>query len=219
MARRRAVAHLKPGTTATHTPSGQVATVAWEANGPRGLKGPWYRVWFTSPVVGAEHHAADGRYYMTVHGSTLNYGGMVRANPFDGSKRQAFAAIPRPGGIEQYKGYTLAPMGDGRVTVSHGARHLGIYASPEWARYAIDDGQLTPTGKVRKNPPLAVFGNPGHSRGGKVLSRRAISIRYVHATDGERYEHKFGRDDVIELLPDGSFRIFNAKGKRLWKDF
>lgn len=71
---------------------------------------------------------------------------------------------------------------------------------------------------VKKNPPLVVFGNPGRGRG-RILSRRAISIRYVHVTDGQRYEHKFGKDDVIECLPDGTFRIYNARGKRLWKDF
>lgn len=71
------------------------------------------------------------------------------------------------------------------------------------------------------NPPLVVFGNPPgkKSRGSKLLSRRAISIRYVHAADRQRYEHKFGSHDCIELLPDGSVRIYNSQGKKLFGEF
>lgn len=76
-----------------------------------------------------------------------------------------------------------------------------------------------PSSRVaRRNPPLIVMGNPGRSRG-KLLSKRAISIRYQHAADGELYEHKFTRGDCIELLTDGSFRIYRMDGKPLWKDF
>lgn len=224
--RRRAVASLKPGTTATHTPSGQLATVAWEANGPRGKKGPWYWVSFTAPVAGAElHQTSDGpRYYLTVHGSTLNYGGMVRANPIDGMKRQMIPVVRRSE-IVSHGGFTIAPMGDGRVVVSKNGRHIAIYGSKENAIAGIDDGTMgnrLDGGRIsknpRKNPPLVIMGNPGRGRG-RVLSRETISIRYIHATDGQPYEHKFGRDDVLECLPDGSFRVYNARGKRLWKDF
>jgi hypothetical protein len=236
--RRRAVALLKPGTTATHTPSGQLATVAWEANGPRGKKGPWYWVSFTAPVAGAElHQTSDGpRYYLTVHGSTLNYGGMVRANPgFDGSKRQTFPVVkvnPTWGLFVHHQDsrYRLAEMIVGtRLYASRAAAEKaaaamnarGEHGGMVVVREPLDIAQLyggSVSKNPRKNPPLVIMGNPGRGRG-RVLSRETISIRYIHATDGQPYEHKFGRDDVLECLPDGSFRVYNARGKRLWKDF
>lgn len=73
--------------------------------------------------------------------------------------------------------------------------------------------------RVRSNPAIAIFGNPG--RGGKkLLSRRAIDIAYIHVEDGQAYRHKFGSGDVIELSADGkSVTIRNKNGKQLWRDF
>lgn len=72
---------------------------------------------------------------------------------------------------------------------------------------------------VKKNPPLVVLGNPGKSKGSKILSRNIMAIRYQHEADGEYYEHKFKRGSVIELLPDGSIRVFNPRGVKLWGDY
>lgn len=129
-----------------------------------------------------------------------------KANPFDGSRRTPTTAYV----VHLVDSQTRKAVCGSTTGV--GARDVG----------SVNCGRClhsVATSAPRKNPPLVVFGNPGGSRGGKVLSRQAISIRYVHATDGQRYEHKFGKGDVIECLPDGSFRLYNANGKRLWKDF
>lgn len=66
--------------------------------------------------------------------------------------------------------------------------------------------------RARKNPgELLVFGaNPG----GKVLGK-LHQIRYEHETEGLR-EHDFNGDETIELLRDGSVRIYSPGGERLW---
>lgn len=64
------------------------------------------------------------------------------------------------------------------------------------------------------NPPeLLVFGtNPG-GRARKL--GKAHELKYMHATEGARV-HEFDGDEVIELLRDGSVRIYHPQGKRLW---
>lgn len=78
----------------------------------------------------------------------------------------------------------------------------------------------TSSSRTRGNPPLVVFGNPrGATRGAHILSREIHAIKYKHASDGKLYEHKFARGSAIELLPDGSIRVFSPTGVRLWNDF
>jgi hypothetical protein len=140
---------IPPGTEVTHTATGLRVRVAWESNGPRGLKGPWYWVQFPKEVPGTTQW--NGTYHMgTVHGSTLNFAGRT------------------------------AP---------------------------------------KQNPPLVVLGNPGKSRGSHVLSKNIVSIRYKHVADGDYYEHKFKAGSCIELLPDGSIRVFSPRGVKLWGDY
>lgn len=54
--------------------------------------------------------------------------------------------------------------------------------------------------------------------GGRVLSRRIEEVRYRHAKDGKWYKHPFTSQSTIELLRDGSFRVFSPSGKQLWGD-
>ena len=76
------------------------------------------------------------------------------------------------------------------------------------------------------NPKVTVFhANPKGRRvipfsGGSVLqSTRVFEIAYKHVQDGDDYIHKFRRGVCLELLPDGSLRIYSHDGKRLWKSF
>lgn len=71
--------------------------------------------------------------------------------------------------------------------------------------------------KVRKNPSLVVFGNP--RKPGALLSERAYAVQYKHVEDGQPYEHKFKAGVCIELLSDGSVRLYHKSGKPLWGDF
>lgn len=71
----------------------------------------------------------------------------------------------------------------------------------------------------KQNPPLVVLGNPGKSRGSHILSKNIVSIRYQHAADGDFYEHKFKKGSVIELLSDGSIRVYSPRGVKLWGDY
>jgi hypothetical protein len=61
------------------------------------------------------------------------------------------------------------------------------------------------------------------SRGGVrvagTLSREALEIRYVHATDGDRYVHKFKKGVTIQFLSDGSARFYRPDGRPLWRNF
>lgn len=57
------------------------------------------------------------------------------------------------------------------------------------------------------------------TKGARILSREATEVRYIHATDGDRYKHPFKKGVTIELLPDGSARLYRPDGKPLWRDF
>lgn len=74
---------------------------------------------------------------------------------------------------------------------------------------------------LRRNPPLAIFGNPPRGRRGAVgtMSTEVIEVRYIHAEDGKPYKHQFGPDVCMEALEDGSVRIYGKHGQRMWGDF
>ncbi len=199
----RAIA-IPPGTEATHTPTGLRVRVAWESNGPRGLKGPWYFVSFPKEVPGVTQW--NGNYHMgNVHGSTLSYAGRVtpKENPSRRS-RGTWSALCRSNGC-QFLREGLTKREAEREATSH-------------MNAAGHDTTIVDMG-ARPNPPLVVLGNPGKSRGSQILSKNIISIRYQHAADGDYYEHKFKKGSVIELLPDGSIRVFNPRGVKLWGDY
>lgn len=65
---------------------------------------------------------------------------------------------------------------------------------------------------------LLIYGtNPDRSTEGAHRLGRLHQIRYEHDTEGPR-EHDFDGDEIIELLPDGSVRIYSPGGQRLWDD-
>lgn len=57
------------------------------------------------------------------------------------------------------------------------------------------------------------------TKGARILSTHATEIRYIHDVDGDRYKHPFAKGVTIELLPDGSARLYRPDGKPLWRDF
>lgn len=59
--------------------------------------------------------------------------------------------------------------------------------------------------------------NPSRVAG--TLSKRALEIRYVHATDGDKYVHKFRSGVTVQLLSDGSARLYRPDGRPLWRNF
>jgi hypothetical protein len=63
----------------------------------------------------------------------------------------------------------------------------------------------------RKNPPALPVSY--------VLSDRALEIAYTHLADGKDYQHKFARGVRIQLLADGSARLYRPDGRPLWKNF
>lgn len=78
--------------------------------------------------------------------------------------------------------------------------------------------------KPRRNPSLVIFGNPPSTRRrpwdrSAVLSRRAVALEYDHAADGELYRHDFGKGVIVELLADGSVRLYRPDRKPLWEMF
>lgn len=64
---------------------------------------------------------------------------------------------------------------------------------------------------TRRNPPTLPVSF--------VLSDRAIALAYKHAEDGHAYEHKFATGVRIQLLGDGSVRLYRPDGRPTWKNF
>jgi hypothetical protein len=102
---------------------------------------------------------------------------------------------------------------------------------------AIDRARRGTDRPMRRNPPLAIFGNP---KGGKLMSRNVLAIAYIHEEDGEPYVHGFGdapiklktgRDGTVTIKglvdktdvgmsaqADGSVRVFGLNGQEVWSD-
>lgn len=75
-----------------------------------------------------------------------------------------------------------------------------------------------------KNPALLTLKNPPRVGSKRVekLSDRVCHIEYVHAAGGKTdrpYRHVFNAGVCMELLTDGSVRIYSASGKPLYKWF
>jgi hypothetical protein len=124
-------------------------------------------------------------------------------------------------GQESYRGYlirTNAMSGDMWIE-KDGQLIARVPASKSWeyARKEID-GLVGPhTNRPRRNPPLVAFGNP--RRVVALLSRRVYGVQYKHTDDGKAYQHKFGVGVCMELLSDGSVRLYHKNGKPLFGDF
>lgn len=71
---------------------------------------------------------------------------------------------------------------------------------------------------AERNPPLVAFANPRRRVVAK-LSRRVYAIQYRHVEDGKNYTHDFKTGVCMELLADGSVRIYHMGGKPLFGDF
>lgn len=96
---------------------------------------------------------------------------------------------------------------------------------------------------ARRNPLLAVYGNPRRrleSRyGSDLIAKHICAIIYVHAEDGEVYVHGFGHEPTMEqrgdklilsnlcldsnvravAQRDGSVRLVHADGLNLWGEY
>lgn len=97
---------------------------------------------------------------------------------------------------------------------------------------ASEGVHANPRPTFRKNPALAIWGNPGGAETiymDQLQSSRAIEIRYQHHEDGKLYKHEFspGVDIYTILRGDratqrtGSRDVLLTRpdGKSLWDDF
>lgn len=50
-------------------------------------------------------------------------------------------------------------------------------------------------------------------------SKRVYEVAYKHIEDGEDYKHKFAPGVCMELLADGSVRLYREDGRPLYRDF
>ncbi len=54
----------------------------------------------------------------------------------------------------------------------------------------------------------------------KRLSKKLLSMEYVHAANAKLYRHDFEDVDVeVWLMNDGSLTVSSARGRPLWGDF
>ena len=75
---------------------------------------------------------------------------------------------------------------------------------------------------ARNNPALVTLANPPKPKVVEVLSRRVCHVEYMHAAGGKTdrpYRHVFGAGVCMELLSDGSVRLYSKSGKPLYKWF
>ena len=86
-------------------------------------------------------------------------------------------------------------------------------AAAEWLKRRQTNPRVrrAVTSRRRTNPPALPVSF--------VLSDRALEIAYTHAEDGKDYQHKFRRGVRIQLLADGSARLYRPDGRPLWKTF
>ncbi len=137
---------------------------------------------------------------------------------FDVAKNGHTVAYTRPDALR-----LISRMPDGSYIY---LSRLGLRLPGYWVKQG---GQLVETttepadslkSTYYENPALAVFGNPG--RGRRVtaqLSKRVYAVQYRHVEDGKSYQHKFGAGVCMELLSDGSVRLYHRDGKPLFGDF
>lgn len=87
------------------------------------------------------------------------------------------------------------------------------------AGYSVPAERNPSRRRVRQNPPLITFGNPGTRKVVAQLSKRVLELRYIHLANNLAYKHSFARGTCAELLADGSVRLYRMDGRPLFKDF
>lgn len=68
--------------------------------------------------------------------------------------------------------------------------------------------------KLRKNPALAIVGNPPSD-----WSDRVYAIQYRHKQDRRDYEHEFEPGVCLRANKDGSVTLYRKDGRPIWEDF
>jgi hypothetical protein len=107
-----------------------------------------------------------------------------------------------------------------------GPRRSKVEAFADLQRYAEEYGATLETNApsrrtMARNPKVTVFaGNPSRRRTvQRQQSSRVYEIAYKHNEDGKAYKHTFKPGVCLELLSDGSIRIYSRTGKPLWRNF
>lgn len=71
--------------------------------------------------------------------------------------------------------------------------------------------------RTRKNPVLAIMGNPAPRM--RVFSGNVHSIAYTHRGDGKDYRHDFAGGVHMAALADGTVLIYHPQGLPVWREF
>ncbi len=100
-------------------------------------------------------------------------------------------------------------LGASPIRETLGFAKLALWGFLGWMGFKVFSELQGP----RSNPPLVIFGNPPD-----VLSEDVVSIQYVHAEDGELYQHDFEGDVRGQVLADGGFLISHPT-RPVWRDF
>lgn len=89
----------------------------------------------------------------------------------------------------------------------------------------VAQGIHTNPRRVRSNPPLVLWANPGAQVRLQIdepLSDRAYEVGYRHLEDGKDYKHKFAEGvSIFSAFMDQQkvLLIFRPDGRAVWKDF
>ena len=66
--------------------------------------------------------------------------------------------------------------------------------------------------------PRGRRGNPPALPVSHVQSDRVLDISYTHRDNGQDYVHKFAKGVRMQLLADGSVRLYRPDGRSLWSN-
>jgi hypothetical protein len=191
---------------------------------------PAYRVEFDGVV-------SNGRAVgMTASGWDVRKRGQIPGNgaPTAANLERYVIAIMQstePGGVNAHLGRTTI-QGAHLIRQSDGA---------EMATYRLEDSLADQVWDLQHGPPgLAGYRRPRRNRPRRSsrLERRerrnpetlptlvaipqsehVYQIKYKHIEDGEDYVHNFAPGTCMELLADGSVRLYRMDGRPLFRDF
>lgn len=159
--------------------------------------------------------------------ATASSGSVTIADNYDdmhGTKSARSAAEA----LVEKLGWTSAAYGQLVGGVLPNGDHVFVFSeSSKFERNAPRTRSRVGARVVRANPRAVILRkNPPASRVSVTLSKRAVSLAYLHAESskayrskkGQPYIHKFRPGVTIQLLTDGSVRLVRPDGKPLWKD-
>lgn len=143
---------------------------------------------------------------------------VFRANPakvevIEWTPGKWWVVAKRPGGFSPlagpYRTRAIAFRAKRIVTGKHTAHDLETHLKTTRRKNPRRSVRRATTTR-RRNPPALPVSH--------VLSDRALALSYVHTENRKNYKHEFARGVRVQLLADGSVRLYRPDGRPLWSN-